>query len=87
MSTPPEWSWKQEATGGKHRTCAVDMIYLNLKDNMATTPACMLGPGIRGVVVDMEKLVAKVGELAKKKQGEWVRRKQRRLEVLPARGW
>jgi hypothetical protein len=60
------------------------MIYLNLKNNMATTPACMLGPGIKDVVVGTEQLVAKVLELVKKKQWGWVRRKRRRLEVLPA---
>jgi enhancing lycopene biosynthesis protein 2 len=43
------------------------MIHLDVKNNVVTTPACMLGPGIKAVAAGIEKLVAKVVELAKKK--------------------
>ena len=53
-----------EAMGGRHITCAVDMIHLDEKNNIVTTPAYMLGPGIKDVAVGIEKLVAKVVEMA-----------------------
>jgi enhancing lycopene biosynthesis protein 2 len=56
-----------EAMGGKHHACTVDMIHLDAKNNVVTTPAYMLGPGIKDVAAGIEKLVAKVVELAKKK--------------------
>jgi hypothetical protein len=60
------------------------MIHLDLKNKVVTTPACILGPGIKAVAVGIEKLVARVVELAKKKWGEWVRRKRGLREMLPA---
>jgi enhancing lycopene biosynthesis protein 2 len=56
-----------EAMGGKHHACTVDMIHLDVKNNVVTTPAYMLGPGIKDVAAGIEKLVAKVMDLAKKK--------------------
>jgi len=56
-----------EAMGGKHHACTVDMIHLDAKNNVVTTPAYMLGPGIKDVAAGIEKLVAKVVDLAKKK--------------------
>ena len=53
-----------EAMGGKHKICAVDMICHDEKNNLVTTPAYMLGPGIKDVAQGIEKLVAKVIELA-----------------------
>lgn len=53
-----------ESMGGVHKICAVDMIHVDEKNNVVTTPAYMLGPGIKDVAAGIEKLVAKVVELA-----------------------
>ena len=53
-----------EAMGGRHKTCTVDMIHMDEKNRIVTTPAYMLGPGIKDVAQGIEKLVAKVVELA-----------------------
>jgi len=53
-----------EAMGGQHKTCTVDMIHLDGANKVVTTPAYMLGPGIKDVAVGIEKLVNKVVELA-----------------------
>jgi len=53
-----------EAMGGQHTTCTVDMIHTDEKSKVVTTPAYMLGPGIKDVAQGIEKLVAKVLELA-----------------------
>ena len=53
-----------EAMGGRHKTCTVDMIHIDEKNRIVTTPAYMLGPGIKDVAQGIEKLVAKVVELA-----------------------
>jgi len=49
-----------EAMGGHHKNCTVDMIHVDGKNRIVTTPAYMLGPGIKDVAVGIEKLVAKV---------------------------
>jgi enhancing lycopene biosynthesis protein 2 len=51
-----------EAMGGRHKICAVDMIHTDEKNRITTTPAYMLGPGIKDVASGIEKLVAKVME-------------------------
>jgi enhancing lycopene biosynthesis protein 2 len=53
-----------EAMGGRHHTCTVDMIHVDKNNKIVTTPAYMLGPGIKDVARGIEKLVAKVVELA-----------------------
>ena len=53
-----------ETMGGKHQACTVDMIHLDEKNNLVSTPAYMLGPGIKDVAEGIEKLVDKVLELA-----------------------
>ena len=53
-----------ENMGGKHKSCTVDMIHVDAGNNVVSTPAYMLGPGIREVAVGIEKLVNKVVELA-----------------------
>jgi enhancing lycopene biosynthesis protein 2 len=53
-----------EAMGGQHKTCTVDMIHVDGANKVVTTPAYMLGPGIKDVAVGIEKLVHKVLELA-----------------------
>ncbi len=50
--------------GGIHHDCTVDMIHVDDKNRIVTTPAYMLGPGIKDVAVGIEKLVEKVMELA-----------------------
>ena len=55
-----------EAIGGQHKACTVDMIHLDSKHKIVSTPAYMLGPGIKDVAQGIEKLVAKVVELVGK---------------------
>jgi len=54
-----------EAMGGRHKSCTVDMIHLDAGNKLVSTPAYMLGPGIKEVAQGIEKLVARVVELAK----------------------
>jgi enhancing lycopene biosynthesis protein 2 len=54
-----------EAMGGQHRTCPVHEIYVDEKNNIVSTPAYMLGPGIKEVAEGIQKLVDKVLELAR----------------------
>ena len=49
-----------EAMGGRHITCAVDMIHVDKKNRIVTTPAYMIGPGIKEVAVGIEKLVGQI---------------------------
>ncbi|MEA2040692.1 MAG: isoprenoid biosynthesis glyoxalase ElbB [Thermodesulfobacteriota bacterium] len=53
-----------EAAGGRHRVCTVDMIHVDATNKIVTTPAYMLGPGIKEVAEGIQKLVDKVLELA-----------------------
>jgi enhancing lycopene biosynthesis protein 2 len=52
--------------GGQHKTCTVDMIHLDDRNKIVTTPAYMLGPGIKEVAEGIRKLVDKVLELTSK---------------------
>ena len=52
-----------EAMGGQHKECSVDMIHVDSNNKLVTTPAYMLGPGIKDVAIGIEKLVNKVLEL------------------------
>ncbi|MBN1932006.1 MAG: isoprenoid biosynthesis glyoxalase ElbB [Desulfobacterales bacterium] len=52
-----------EAMGGRHKVCTVDMIHLDNKNKLVTTPAYMLGPSIKDVAIGIEKLVKQVIEL------------------------
>ena len=49
-----------EAMGGQHITCTVDMIHVDEKNRIVTTPAYMLGLGIKEVAVGIEKLVGQI---------------------------
>lgn len=49
-----------EAMGGQHKNCTVDMIHVDEKNKLVTTPAYMLGPGIKDVAVGIEKLVNQI---------------------------
>ena len=43
--------------GVKHQTCAVNDITVDRKNKIVTTPAYMLGPGIKDIAVGIEKTV------------------------------
>lgn len=49
-----------ESMGGVHMVCSVSDICLDEKNRIVTTPAYMLGPGIKDVAAGIEKLVSKV---------------------------
>ncbi|HMA67757.1 MAG TPA: isoprenoid biosynthesis glyoxalase ElbB [Desulfosalsimonadaceae bacterium] len=49
-----------EAMGGVHKACRVEEIHVDEKNRIITTPAYMLGPGIKDVASGIEKLVEKV---------------------------
>ena len=53
-----------ETMGGQHKTCSVDMIHLDEKNQIVTTPAYMLGPGIKDVAAGIEKLVSQIMQMA-----------------------
>ncbi len=53
-----------EKMGGTHISCTVDEIHIDEKNKIVTTPAYMLGPGIKDIAKGIEKLVSKVLELA-----------------------
>jgi len=53
-----------EQTGAKHVNCSVADIHVDQTNKIVTTPAYMLGPGIKDVAAGIEKLVKKVVELA-----------------------
>lgn len=52
------------ALGVKHQLCSVDEIAVDEANKIVTTPAYMLGPGIKDVAVGIEKLVSKVLSMA-----------------------
>jgi enhancing lycopene biosynthesis protein 2 len=54
-----------ETMGGRHKVCHVEQIHVDQARKIVTTPAYMLGPGIKEVAVGIEKLVNKVVELAR----------------------
>lgn len=54
-----------EKMGGGHSNCSVDMIHVDENNNIVTTPAYMLGPGIKDIAVGIEKLVNKVVSMIK----------------------
>jgi len=49
-----------EQTGSKHSQCTVDDICIDEDHNIITTPAYMLGPGIKDVAIGINKLVVEV---------------------------
>ncbi|MEW5909751.1 MAG: isoprenoid biosynthesis glyoxalase ElbB, partial [Thermodesulfobacteriota bacterium] len=46
--------------GGIHQTCSVEMICVDEKNRIVSTPAYMLGPGIKEVSIGIEKLVNRI---------------------------
>jgi len=53
-----------EKMGGKHVTCGVDEIAVDEENRVVSTPAYMLGPTISRVALGIEKLVARVLQMA-----------------------
>lgn len=49
-----------EAMGGRHISCNVDQIHVDERNKIVSSPAYMLGPGIKDVAVGIEKLVRQV---------------------------
>ena len=49
-----------ERMGGIHKVCTVDRIHVDLANRIVSTPAYMLGPGIKDVAVGIEKLVNEI---------------------------
>lgn len=49
-----------ESMGGVHEMCTVEDVCVDEKNRIVTTPAYMLGPGIKEVSVGIEKLVNKI---------------------------
>jgi enhancing lycopene biosynthesis protein 2 len=49
-----------EAMGGRHKECKVDAFHVDEQNKIVTTPAYMLGPGIKDVAVGIERLVDRV---------------------------
>lgn len=49
-----------EAMGGNHTACAVDRIHVDHVNKLITTPAYMIGPGIKDIARGIEKLVDEV---------------------------
>ncbi len=53
-----------EAMGATHFNCAVDNVHVDEKNRLVTTPAYMLGPGIKEIADGIEKLVNKIVSMA-----------------------
>ncbi|MBC2716658.1 MAG: isoprenoid biosynthesis glyoxalase ElbB [Desulfobacteraceae bacterium] len=49
-----------ESIGGIHVACTVDQIHIDRDNKLITTPAYMLGPGIKDVASGIEQLVEEV---------------------------
>ncbi|MCK5679928.1 isoprenoid biosynthesis glyoxalase ElbB [bacterium] len=53
-----------ESFGAQHQNCPVDDIVVDLDNLIVTTPAYMLGPGLKEIAQGIDKLVQKVVALA-----------------------
>jgi enhancing lycopene biosynthesis protein 2 len=53
-----------ESMGARHFNCNVDMVHVDEKNKIVTTPAYMLGPGIKDIAAGIEKLVDKIVDMA-----------------------
>jgi len=53
-----------ESMGAGHFKCNVDMVHVDEKNKIVTTPAYMLGPGIKDIAAGIEKLVNKIVSMA-----------------------
>lgn len=53
-----------EGTGARHQDCPVEDVVVDVDHRIVSTPAYMLGPGIRQVAAGIEKAVAEVIRMA-----------------------
>ena len=60
IGTDPGTAAGIETMGGRHIACRVDQIHVDTINKIVTTPAYMLGQGIKDVAAGIEKLVQKV---------------------------
>ncbi len=60
IGTDPGTAGAIETMGGHHKPCQVDQIHVDARHKIVTTPAYMLGPGIKDVALGIEKLVRQV---------------------------
>ncbi|MCF8067497.1 MAG: isoprenoid biosynthesis glyoxalase ElbB [Desulfobacterales bacterium] len=51
---------KIEAMGGRHKICTVDNIHIDKNNRLVSTPAYMLGPGIKDISIGIEKLINQI---------------------------
>ncbi|MFH1809238.1 MAG: isoprenoid biosynthesis glyoxalase ElbB [Pseudomonadota bacterium] len=65
IGNDPGTSQGIEACGAQHTVCPVEDIVVDDRNRMVTTPAYMLGPGIRDVAIGIEKLVDKIVAMAR----------------------
>ena len=49
-----------ERMGGKHYTCTAAQVHVDAANRIVSTPAYMLGPGIKDIAIGIEKLVQEV---------------------------
>lgn len=52
-----------ETMGGQHRVCTVDRIHVDETNRLVTTPAYMLGPGIKDIAKGIEALVQQIAKM------------------------
>ena len=52
-----------ESFGARHQECPVDGIVVDQRNRLVTTPAYMLGPGLREIAVGIDKLVQQVVDM------------------------
>ena len=64
IGTDPGTASAISTMGGTHHNCSVDMIHVDEKNRLVSTPAYMLGPGIKDVAEGIEKLVDKLIAMA-----------------------
>jgi enhancing lycopene biosynthesis protein 2 len=60
IGSDPDTAAAITAMGGTHIDCKVEMIHVDQKNRLVTTPAYMLGPGIKEVARGIEKLVRQI---------------------------
>jgi len=49
-----------EKMGGRHVVCSVTMVHVDARNKLVTTPAYMIGPGIKDIAIGIEKLVTEI---------------------------
>ncbi len=52
-----------ESLGARHQECSVDDIIVDQRNRLVTTPAYMVGPGLREIAVGINKLVQQIVDM------------------------